>query len=207
MEQSTASAQPVAWDNPLYLLQQFQQGNNRAFYLLFKAHYTSLGHFATYLINNQEDAEDIVSQAFLKLWQQCRTFTSIDSIKPFLIVVVRNACFDYLKHHKVKEKAQRELIFTATHTEEDIQARLMKAEVLQRAVREIDRLPVRMRQVFKMAYGKDGLDNATIAAKLKISESTVRVQKAKALHLIKQALQRSEFLVLLSVLVTGSYFN
>jgi len=207
MEPSVANSQPIAWDNEHYLLQQFQQGNNRAFYLLFKAHYSSLGHFANYLVNNREDAEDIVSQAFLKLWQQCHTFTSLDRIKPFLVVVVRNACFDYLKHHKVKEKAQREILFTSSQSEEDIQARLMKAEVLQRAVKEIDKLPVRMRKVFKMAYGKEGLDNATIAAKLNISESTVRVQKAKAIHLIKQALQRGEFLLFLSILLTGSYFN
>jgi len=178
---------PSHMDDTELLLHQFKEGNNKAFYRIYQLHYVSLWHFAHYLIDNKADAEDIVANAFFKLWKQCATFNSLDRIKPFLVVVTRNACYDYLKHSKVKKAAREELLHTSARSEEDIQANLFKGEILQKAVNEIENLPVRMKRIFKMIY-MEGLSNTEIAAKLNITESTVRVQKTKALQQLRASL-------------------
>jgi RNA polymerase sigma-70 factor (family 1) len=188
------------------LLHEFREGNNRAFYRIHKLHYVSIWHFAHYLIDNKADAEDITATAFLKLYKQCSTFHSIDRIKPFLVVVTRNACFDYLKHNKVKKAAKEELLHLSAISEDDLQANLFKSEILSRAVLEIDALPKRMREIVKMIYLK-GLTNTEIAEKLNITESTVRVQKTKAMQTLRVSLMKRGLLAsAVSLSLTILYF-
>jgi RNA polymerase sigma-70 factor (ECF subfamily) len=173
------------------VINKFREGDNNAFSIVYRLHYVSLWHFAHYLIDNKADAEDIVANAFFKLWKQCATFNSLDRIKPFLVVVTRNACCDYLKHNKVKKAAREEFIYLQERSEDSIQATIMKGEILQKAIDQIELLPEKMRQIFKLSFLNEGMSNAEISLALNISENTVRVQKANAYRYLKINLRKT----------------
>ena len=58
-------------------------------------------------------AEDIVHDIFLDVWGKKSTIIVEKNLKNYLLAMVKNACFDYLKHKTVSEafisKAQHQL--------------------------------------------------------------------------------------------------
>lgn len=54
---------------------------------------------AVYLLNDNSQAEDIVQEAFMRLWEQ-RSHIRIGTAKSWLFKVIRNLCLDYLKKSK-----------------------------------------------------------------------------------------------------------
>ena len=49
------------------------------------------------LLSNEEDAEDTVQEAMLKLWQNRQNLTNYRSIEALAMVITKNLCFDKLK--------------------------------------------------------------------------------------------------------------
>jgi len=71
-----------------------------------------------------------------------------------------------------------------------------QAELLQRIYEEIEKLPKKCRQVFKLAY-LDGLSNEEIAELLHINYQSVKNQKVRALKILRLALNKGFLAVIL----------
>src|ERR1700712_816978 len=67
---------------------------------LFFAFYNPLIRFAATFVQNKESAEDIVSDVFLKMWQNRKTITGIDNLRVYLYVSTRNTALNYLTKQK-----------------------------------------------------------------------------------------------------------
>jgi RNA polymerase sigma-70 factor (ECF subfamily) len=157
---------------------------------LFKHHYKPLCYFAWQLTGDKREAEDIAGEVFIKLWRKHADFESLRNVRAFLYIAARNACFDYLKHIQRKNASHEELLYLAENSEEHIQSRMARAEVLQLILFEVETLPPIRRQIFKMIYLED-LSTAQIAERLHVTTDTVRVQKARAINLLRtQALKK-----------------
>ena len=79
-------------------LTAFNQGNSNAFRFIFESYNKILFTCAMQLVKDKEQAEDIVSEAFTKLWQRHDVFQTEEHIKAFLFVATRNASLNYLRH-------------------------------------------------------------------------------------------------------------
>ena len=167
----------------------FNSGNPDAFTSVYNILYPSIFYFARRFVN-ADDAADITADAFYKLWKMDKSFERLQSIKVFLQVSVRNACLNYLRNEKSKERKQSELLYLSDQTAENASLNYdeVEADFFIRIEAEIENLPNQCRKVFKMAYF-EGLKNKQIAEYLKISENTVTNHKYKALKLLRLALQ------------------
>ena len=177
------------------LINSFKRGQTGALARVFNLYYLPLCYFAETLSGNKGESEDIVQDSFIKLWKIHANFDSLQSIKAFLYVTTRNACFDYLKHTRRKNASHEELLYLAEEHEDYIQSRMIKAELLQRILEEVENLPPVRRKIFKMIY-VEGLTNQEIASKLNITVDTVRVQKARSLDLIRMAFLKKKLLAI-----------
>lgn len=151
---------------------------------LFKRHYKPLCYFAWQLTGDKAEAEDIAGEVFIKLWRKHADFESLSNVRAFLYIAARNACFDYLKHIQRKNVSHAALLYLAEDSEDYIQTRIARAEILQLILYEVETLPPVRRQIFKMIYLED-LTTAQIAEKLHITADTVRVQKARAVNSLR----------------------
>lgn len=132
-------------------------------------------------------AEDIVAETFLKLFNRRREFQSLDNIKAFLFVSVRNASITYKATRSRHRAAHLQIAQTLTDPAEippAIRLEFLEAELLHLIYREMDNLPDKCREVFRLIY-LEGLGTDQIAAQMGISPQTVRTQKARALQLLK----------------------
>lgn len=70
---------------------------------LFNAYYSSVLLYSLTIVKNRDDAEDIVQQAFIALWQKMGAQDFHTSARAYLYKTVYNASLDFLKHEKVEE--------------------------------------------------------------------------------------------------------
>lgn len=167
-----------------YWIDAFKKGNDHALSYFFQLHVKSLNYFAKRLIQDEAESQDIVSDCFLKLWQRHQEFKSAQNIKAFLYISCRNACLNYLEHLKVKTAAQKKIVEKLEEGEETILIDIINAEVLRLLAKEIEELPDKCREVFRLVYF--GHKNTSeIAEELDLSVKTVRNYKAKAIELLK----------------------
>jgi RNA polymerase sigma-70 factor (ECF subfamily) len=173
----------------------FKNGEEQAINYIYNTHFRPLCYFARGLINNKEEAEDIVVETFIKLLRKRNDFDELTGIKKFLYTVTRNACFDFLKHVQRKTASHKEIMHLMDKDEDFIQSRIIKAELLQLILNEVEQLPDIRKKIFKLIF-VEGLTTAEIAETLDITVDTVRVQKSRALHSIRTAILKKGLLSL-----------
>jgi RNA polymerase sigma-70 factor (ECF subfamily) len=177
------------------IIEGFKNNDSEAIQFIYKAHYRPLCYFAKSLVQNKEEAQDIVCESFIKLMRKRNDFETSTDIRGFLYKVTRNACLDYIKHIRRATASHKEIIHLA-HTDENfIESKIMKAELLGLIISEIENLPRIRRDIFKMIF-LEGLSTSKIAEQLGITVDTVRVQKARAIHAIRTTLLKDKLLLL-----------
>lgn len=169
------------------LVLQFSQGDESAFRQLFDALMLPLCYFGRQLTEDKEEAEDIASLAFHKLWERREGFSSMPGIRSFLYTTVRNHCLNYLKHRKVVTGAQQQILYLLEKEEAWAEARFVQADVIRLVYAEIEALPSNYREIIRMSFIQ-GLDTQEIAALLHLTESHVRVSRSRAIMLLRTAL-------------------
>jgi RNA polymerase sigma-70 factor (family 1) len=171
------------------LAEAFRNGDANALKVLWDNFYKSLVYFADQLVKNDLLSEDIVSETFVKVWNLRDRFENVHNIKAFLYVTVRNSCYDHLRSQQIHARIHKEILYTSDITSEmqrdDYD--MMYAEYLQQLYAQVNELPDRCREVFRL-YFFEQRTTREIADLLNITEQTVRNQKTKAVHLLRALL-------------------
>jgi RNA polymerase sigma-70 factor (family 1) len=190
------------------LLDSFRKGKPEALEKVLKQFYSPLCLFAERLVVDRAASEDIVGEAFVKLWHKRTGFENLQNLKAFMYITVRNACLNHLKQAKRESLSKKQLAYITGEKEEFVLNEMIRAEVLREIMLEIDNLPEQCRKILKMGY-LEGLKNQEIADLLKISVHTVKNQKARAIQLLKVRLRDRDVMsfLLLCTLLRDSYDN
>ena len=182
------------FDNVDVLLQNFKAGDTAALKIFYNLHYKALWYFADRLLDNAEQAEDIVAETFIKLWNRRHQFQQLENIRPFLFVVTRNACITHLKQLKRREFSHKEISYLSPTSEEDAGTEQIRAELVQEALLQAETMPPQMKKIFSLFY-VEGKSLSEIAGDLDVSINTVRSQKVNALKRIREAFSKKGLIV------------
>ncbi|MDL5049916.1 sigma-70 family RNA polymerase sigma factor [Oscillatoria amoena NRMC-F 0135] len=99
MQEASASTL-TAQVNDKALVEQFIKGNEKAFETLFKRYYQMLRKVAQYMLDDLEQAEELVQDAFVNIWEKRSNVNPDASFKNYLITAVRNRCLNHIKAKK-----------------------------------------------------------------------------------------------------------
>jgi RNA polymerase sigma-70 factor (ECF subfamily) len=150
--------------------------NEIVFSDFFKTHSKSLRNFLFYKYGNKEQAEDLVQEAFVKLWQNCAS-VPIEKAKSYLYTIANNSSLNEIKHQKVV--LQYENNFTGLDkTNENPEYILEEKEFKNKLLKAIENLNETQRVAFLM-HRIDGKKYSEIAFELEISVKAVE----KRIHL------------------------
>jgi RNA polymerase sigma-70 factor (ECF subfamily) len=177
-----------------YLLGSIKKGDYRAYEVLFTCYYSDLCKYAFSFVNSSETAEDIVSEFFMKLWEQPGSIIITTTLKGYLFRSIHNSCLNYLtRSHRNFQELDHETIEKLNPmmphiTNDDQLGMILVAELEEKIDKAINLLPEECGRVFLMSR-KEGFSHREIANKLKISENTVKVQIYRALSKIRGSLE------------------
>jgi RNA polymerase sigma-70 factor (ECF subfamily) len=136
-------------------------------------------------------AEDIVHDVFLKIWMETPDIDLSEENNPYFFRMVRNACFDFLKHKAVEEsfldKAFNGLKMEELEWTDSYEAFAEQEEKMNAIYAIIDQLPPKCKEIFVKAYLEEQ-KHSDIATQLNISVRTVDTQIYKALKIIRDHL-------------------
>jgi len=164
------------------LFKRIQNDDSKAFEILFREHYIHLVAFANTFLHDIDNAESIVQEVYVKLWENRKKYI-ISSIKGYLMVAVRNSCHNELK--RIKHQHTYEQSFT---NEDVIQTYdYSDSGVMRKISTIINQLPEQRKKIFKLNR-LEGLKYREIAEKLNISPKTVEIQMGKALKFLRENL-------------------
>ena len=83
------------------------EGDEKAFQALFIDYYSVLVSFAMKYLDDQEAAEDIVQDVFVKIWETREKLGGIGNLSAYLYQMVRFKSFNYLRAEKVRQDATK----------------------------------------------------------------------------------------------------
>lgn len=164
-----------------------KEDNHAAYTHIFDRFYGVLFAHAMKMLQNEEEAKDIVQEIFEVLWIKRQELTLKGSLSSYLYASVRNRILNRISHKKVECKYLDSLagfIGQGNYlTDHEVRERELRRIIEQ----EIAALPVKMQEIFKLSRW-EYLSHKEIALRLRISELTVKTQVKRALKILKPRL-------------------
>ena len=180
------------------LVKGINHGDVAAFEELYRQYYIYLCLVAEHIVRNHSDAEEIVSDVFVKLWNIRDTIEITTSIKWYLVKAVRNTSLNYLE----KNKATNKLTISLSSADYQILSwdsdyplgQLFQKEILNILEKGINELPQACKEIFMLSRNEE-MNYNQIARMLGISVNTVKTQMKIALARLRGKLK--DFLIIL----------
>jgi RNA polymerase sigma-70 factor (family 1) len=136
----------------------------------------SLRNFILYKFGNQDQADDLTQEAFIKLWQNCND-VPIEKAKSYIYTIANNASLNVISHQKVVLSYEKNYS-KEDKTIENPEFLLEESQFKEKLLKAINNLNETQRIAFLM-HRIDGKKYATIAEELNISVKAVE----KRIHL------------------------
>lgn len=175
------------------LIKLLKQSDHTAFTSLYERYWRQVYNFSRLYLTNQTAAEDVVQEAFIKVWESRDSIKEDENFKGFLFIITRNLIFN--QHRKnVNEDFYRTTVIDAIEEsytmEEEIEARDLGVYIDQL----IEEMPPRRREIFNLSR-KEHKSYKEIATLLQISEKTVENQISEALKYLKRTILLFTFFI------------
>lgn len=141
------------------------------FDLLFKVSYR--------IVDDEEAAEDLVHDSYIKTNEKKLVFPSIDDAKYWLIRVVKNASLNYAKRKVREAKAYTRALYEGRQHMEGGETEYLKAETADKVKEALTKLPPKLKEVIVLREYGD-LNYKEIGTVLGITEGNVKVRVFRA---------------------------
>ena len=166
--------------------------NAKAWERIYVDYYSPLCHYAMRILNDQEQAADLVQAAIIKLWVTPMHFDNISAFNVYLYRTVNNNCLKMIRDKNREDQRLKEWAFFTEEFESESLSAIVFEEVIRKLRHVIDEMPPKRREVILMSMKK--MKNEEISAELNISQNTVKKHKKEAYAVIKKAIQSDLFL-------------
>lgn len=168
----------------LDVLRLVAQGDEQAFRKIFDLYRDRLYNYVFRITDSGEVAEEIVLDAFMKVWINRADLNGIIRFDSYLYTVVRNQAYNAIKRVAHEAQIIKELGFSNTeyqHCTEDTVIYNDYQHLLNHAV---ENLPPQQKRVYNLSRN-DGLKYDEIAVELNLSKNTVKAHLKKAVSSLR----------------------
>lgn len=195
------------FENESELLAKIAQGDEQAFSEIFNWYYQPLGQAILKITESLPLTQEIVQDAFVKVWLKRETLTEINNFSAYLFILCRNHTFATLKKLAKEQKLQpaltQNLQWESELEELDNPSEHYRAMIQQ----AVAKLPAQQQKIYQLSR-QERLKYEEIATLLGLSSETVKTQIYNAVKAIRKDLQSGMppclILVLTSVLIINS---
>lgn len=149
-----------------------------------------LYRFAVSILKNNHDAEDVVQEIFLKLWNMRNELETINNLAAFAYKMTRNLCLDRLKMKRpqsfedqpgLADRLEREDHLSDPEKKMTIKETVDKVKLIMKKLPELQRTIMQLRDIEELTYEE-------IAEIMGMEINTVRVNLSRARKSVRESL-------------------
>ncbi len=172
------------------LLAGVARGDEAAFAELYQATSAKLFGVALRILRSREAAEDVVQDAYFKVWERARDFDpTIAAPVTWLAAIVRNRALDELRRRSARPASDvSELDELASDDEHPVEI-IGRREDVERLLRCLEGLEPDKRQMVRLAY-LDGMSREALAKRFDRPEGTIKTWLYRSLAMLKGCLEQ-----------------
>jgi RNA polymerase sigma-70 factor (ECF subfamily) len=170
-------------------------GDEKTYIFLFREYYVSLCSYSRRYVGRKDIAEEIVSDTFLKIWENREAIHINTSVKAYLFQAVCNNSLNYLRKLKKEEildeyflETSSENIGFASMTEEIEEQSLTMESINEKIEEAVRLLPEQQQKAFRLKRF-EGKKNKEVAEIMGLSVKTVEMHISKASLNLRQRLK------------------
>lgn len=170
------------------ILSALHEGDAKAFEYVYNRLHTNIFLVALKYTRSEEEAKDIRSNCFMKLWElrDRLAFNNISELFTWLKVTAKNNCIDQIRKTSFRESKEHIVLnkYLQDHEEAAFEFTDKEAVILNRLLVRMENLPNKFKIVFKMRW-LDDLLFREIAEKLGADISTIKKRYSRAVKLLR----------------------
>ena len=139
------------------------------------------------IVNDEEAAEDLVHDSYIKANEKGLVFPSLDDAKFWLIRVVKNASLNYAKRKTRERKAYQKALYEDHRKAASGETDAIQAETKKHTIEALSKLPPNLKEVLILREYGD-LNYKEIGKVLGITEGNVKVRVFRAREQLEKLL-------------------
>jgi RNA polymerase sigma factor (sigma-70 family) len=164
------------------IIELSKEGNPKAQFQLYKLYSKAMFNICRRMLNNREEAEDLLQESFTDAFMKLGTFRYESSFGTWMKRIVINKCINSIQKKKVDLVLSEQQV-EAADPEETVDYSRIEMDV-RKIHHAMEELPDGYRVIFSL-YAMEGYDHTEIAQILGISESTSKSQYLRAKQKIR----------------------
>ena len=182
----------TATDRDVELLGRIASQDRAAFAEFYDRHATLMFSVASKILNNASEAEDVLQETFVQVWQKARNFNpNLGKASSWVAIMVRNKAIDRIRASQRRSRladeagAEFSIVSEVSDTANEAILGHDKAKLIQSAIVE---LPVEQRRAIELAYFS-GLTQDEISKKLNEPLGTIKARIRRGLLKLRDQLE------------------
>lgn len=190
-------------NNEKHLLQLIATNDDeKAFATLVSRYWNNIYAQAITYLKNSHQAQDVVQEVFLKIWEKRSMLPDVERFDSFLFIIARNRIISELRKKltlPLNDNLAEESTDNTTLPDKSLSFKILQ-EHLKAAV---DLLPPQQKMAYLLSR-EEGLSYEAIAVKMNLSKETVKKHIGRALNFLRTYIRThsdiAHFIVVLSLL-------
>jgi RNA polymerase sigma-70 factor (ECF subfamily) len=168
------------------LINLLNRGDRNSFKILFDSYYSPLCEYASRYVPDA-DAEELVQEYMIHLWENRETLVVETSLKACLFAAVRYRCLNAIRQRLYRERVHS-LLYEKMKDRTDDPDYYLTNELAAMIRKAVDELPEDYREAFVRSHFGDST-NVQIAKELGISVKTVEYRITQTLKILRVKLK------------------
>jgi|GEM_PF-605091 len=187
---------PFSGEHEHQIIQGLHSGEEAVFKAIYIQYSPTLYDYCFSITDHQQEAEDIVTESFVNLFNAKSTVDSITTIRQFLFQKAKHLCLTYLRNEKRKSKHHLQILKGLEAAEDSLISYLVRSEHRRQLLQAISLLsPLRQRVINELI--NDGLSVKDLAIELNLKEQTIYSAKEKAVQHLRKILNKGTAFVII----------
>lgn len=139
-------------------------------------------------VENKADAEDMVQETYVKLWQKRNNLEIIENADSFAITVLKNTCLDFLKRAKPE---MLQIYDENLSSSNSLSVNIENKDKLKHVQDILNRLPFQQKLLIQLRHW-DNLSDEEIENVTGLTRGNIKVSISRARKTIKELFQKLE---------------
>ena len=177
------------------LIKSLIKGDSLAFDELYKQYYNKVYSFSFRYLQNKQDAEGVVQEVFIKVWNNRKHLNEIKNLNAWVFTITFNQIKKIFRNLAIEKRNMEKVAISAVFDDNSVISEVEFNDLMAKAEDIIERLPSRQKTAFNLSF-KEGLTSKEISGQLGIHKRTVENHLSSARDFLKKVFKEENLIPL-----------